>query len=100
MNKVAVKIATAWKQYFKYSFRPTFKRERQCRNGAIAIEKEKYRINFNKPIYIGTSILDLCKVLMPKFHYNYIKNKYSSIAEMLLTDTYRLMYKMKTENVL
>ena len=45
-------------------------------------------------------MLDLSKVLMPKFHYNYIKNKYSSIAEMLLTDTYRLMYKMKTENVL
>ena len=41
---------TSRKQYFKLPFRPTFKREKQFRNGAIAIEKEKCRKNLNKPI--------------------------------------------------
>ena len=33
-----------------------------------AIEKKKYRINLNKSIYTGTSMLDLSKVLMQGFH--------------------------------
>ena len=53
MNKVGLNIMTTRKQCSKWSFRPSFKRERQFRNGAMAIEKEKYRI-----IYIGMSILD------------------------------------------
>ena len=82
-----------------WSFKPTFKREKQFCNGAIATEKEKRRINLNKPIYVGTTILDLSKILMRDFHYNYIKNKYGDNAEMLLTDSDSLMYKIETENV-
>ena len=41
MYKVEVKFVTARKQYLKRSFRPTFKIEKQVRNGVIAIEKEK-----------------------------------------------------------
>ena len=48
----------------------------------------------NKSIYIGTGILDLNKVLMQDFHYNYIKNKYCGKAEML-TDTDNLSAKLK-----
>ena len=40
MKKVDVKIVTTRKQYIKWTFRPTFKREKQFRNGALAIEKE------------------------------------------------------------
>ena len=65
VNKTDVKILITRKQYLKYwSFRPTFKREKQFCNGAIAIETEKCIINLNEPLYIGTSILDLSKVLM------------------------------------
>ena len=39
------------------------KEEKFC-NEAIAIEKEKHKINFNKTIHIRVSILDLSKVLM------------------------------------
>ena len=54
--------------------------------------------NLNKSIYIGTSISDLSKVLVQDFYYNYIK-KYVDKAEMLLTDTGSLIYKIETENV-
>ena len=41
MNKVEVKIVTTRKRYLKLSFIPSFKREKQFRNGAIAIKKRK-----------------------------------------------------------
>ena len=36
---------------------------------------------------------------MYKFHYDYIKNKYSNNSRLLLTDTGSLMYQIKTEDV-
>ena len=60
------------------------KREKQFCNGAIAIEKEKRGINFNNPIYISTSILNLGKVLMQDFRYNYIKNEYDDKVEVTI----------------
>ena len=91
INKVVVKFVTTRKQYLKRPFRPNLKREKQFRNGIVAIEKEKCRIYLNEPIYFGTSILNLNKVLMQDIHYNYMKNKYGGKSEMLLTDTDSLL---------
>ena len=44
-------------------------------------------------------ILELSKVLMHEFHYDYIKNKYGSNLKLLFTDTDGLMYEIKTEDV-
>ena len=87
MKNVKVKIITTRKHYLKWSFRPTFTRKKQLRNGAIAIEKEKCRINLNRPTYVGTSILDLSKVIMQLFDYDYTKNKYDDKAGRFLRDT-------------
>ena len=65
----------------------------------MGIEKEKCITNLDKAIYIVASILDLNKVLMQDFHRNCIKNIYGGKAEMLLTDTDSLMYKIEIENV-
>ena len=44
-------------------------------------------------------ILDLSKVLMYEFYYDYIKNKYGNSTRLLFTGTDNLMYEVKTEDV-
>ena len=44
-------------------------------------------------------ILELSKVLIYKFHYDSIKNKYANSSRLLFTDTDSLMYEIKTEDV-
>ena len=44
-------------------------------------------------------ILELIKVLIYEFHYDFIKNKYDSKSKPLFTDTDSLMYEIKTEDV-
>ena len=56
-------------------------------------------LTFNKPAYVGMCILNLSKVLMYEFHYDYIKNKYSNNSSLLFTDTDGLMYKIKTQDI-
>ena len=41
----------------------------------------------NKPVYLGTSILDISKTLMYKLWYDYIKPKYEDRAKLCYTDT-------------
>ena len=41
----------------------------------VRLCKSKVTLMLNKPAYVGMCILELSKVLMYKFHYDYIKNK-------------------------
>ena len=62
------------------------------------IHKNKLALKLNKPGYIGMCILELNKVLIYEFHYDYIKNKYDNKSK-LFTDTGSLMYGIKVEDV-
>ena len=68
-------------------------------NYLVAIHKNKVTLTLNKPAYIGICILEISKVLMYEFHYDYIKNKYGNNSRLLFTDTDCFMYEIKTEDV-
>ena len=60
---------------------------------------KRTKLVYNKPVYLGMCILDLSKALMFEFHYDYIKNKYSDRAKLLMTDTDSLIYEIKTDDL-
>ena len=47
-------------------------------NNLVAICKSKLALKLNKPGYIRMCIVELSKVLIYEFHYDYIKNKYDN----------------------
>ena len=72
---------------------------RSSMKNVIAVHMKKTKLYFNKPVYLGMSILDLSKSLMYDFfHYNYIKTEYEDKAKLLFTDTDSLAYEIKTNN--
>ena len=68
-------------------------------NDFVAICKSKGTLKLNKTAYVGMCILDLSKVLMYEFHYNYIQNKHGNNSRLLFTDFDSLMYEIKTDDV-
>ena len=52
----------------------------------------------NKPIYLGMSILDISKITMCEFWYDYIKNKYGERANLCYTDTDSFIINIKIKD--
>ena len=59
----------------------------------------KIKVVMNKPVYLGQAILNLSKIVMYEFHYDYIKRKYNDDKLTLWSmDTDSLIYSIKTKD--
>ena len=52
----------------------------------------------NKPIYLGLSILEISKILMYEFWYDYMKSKYGDNVKLCYIDTDSFIIHIKTED--
>ena len=68
-------------------------------NGLVAIRKSKVTLMLKKPTYVWMCILDLSRLLMYEFHYDYIKNKYGNNSRLLFTDTDSWINEIKTKEL-
>ena len=57
-------------------------------NNLVAIHKRKLALRLNKPAYIEMCFLELSKVLMYEFYFDYIKNKYDNKPNLLFTNSW------------
>ena len=58
---------------------------------------KKTRVKMTKPLHLGMSILDISKILMYEFWYDYIDPKYGDRAKLCYTDTDSFIINIKTE---
>ena len=58
----------------------------------------KTKVKMNNPIYLGMSVLDISKMLMYKFWYDYFKPKYGDRAKLCYTDTDSIIIHIITED--
>ena len=52
----------------------------------------------SKPLYLGMSILDISKILMYTFWYDYVSSKYGDKAKLCYKDTDSFIIYIKTED--
>mgnify|MGYP003342229251 CR=1 FL=1 len=63
------------------------------------IEMIKQKIVYDKPIYVGTSILDLSKLTMMDFHYNVIHKEFEGKYNLLYSDTDSCVYNIEHPDI-
>ena len=83
-----VKIALTKERVRKLIARPTFKNSKIYHENFAAVQLKRNEVKLDKPRYIGMCILDISKIIMYKFHYDFIMPKYPK-TKLLFTDTDR-----------
>ena len=94
---INVTLINKAEDFLKYTIKPTYIAHKTSGKNYAAIHKIKPVLILNKPIYVGFSVLELSKWLMYEFHYKVIKKNFD--AELLFTDTDRLAYEIKSEDI-
>ena len=63
---------------------------------SISNRNEKKQMLMNKVVYLGLSILELSKMLMFEFWYDYVKPKYGEKVKLCYMDTNSFIVYIKT----
>ena len=77
---------------------PNFHTMKLIDNNLAIIEMRKVKVKMNKPIYLGLSILDISKITMYEFWYDYVKIKYEDKARLCYMDTDSFVVNIKTKD--
>ena len=59
---------------------------------------KKTKVKTNKPVYLGLSILEISKILMYEFWYDYMKPKYNDNVRLCYMDTDSFVMHIKTND--
>ena len=93
-----IKLVTTDKKRNKLVSEPNYHTMNHISEDLSIIEMNKTSVKMNKPIYLGLSILDISKILMYEFWYDYIKPKYNDNVKLCYMDTDSFVMNIKTND--
>ena len=65
----------------------------------VAIEMKKIQIFMNKPVFLGLPILELSKIVLRLFKYDYVKPKYGENVKLCFIDTGSFIVYIKMKDI-
>ena len=86
-NRVDIKLVNNRKKAIELTRKLNYNSWTWFSENLVAIHMNRIKSYFNKPIYIGMSILDISKTLIFEFHYKYMIPKFKENQQLLFTDT-------------
>ena len=66
--------------------------------GLLAIEMKKIEVKMSKLVYLGFSMLEISKILMYEFWYNFMEPKYQNNVKLCYMDTENFIIHIKIED--
>ena len=88
LNKSNVKLINNDPEKLLKSIKePNFEQIHKISDKQVLVQLKPIKTKFNKPIYLGSIILETSKLHMYKFWYNYLKVKYDDNVNLIYTDT-------------
>ena len=90
-----IKLVTNRESFLKTVRKPNFKNGICFSENLMGCEMVKTNVTMNKPVYLGQAILDLSKLVMCQFHYDYMIPKYGKHLKLCYVDTDSLVYHME-----
>ena len=103
-----IKLFTNKDKHLRTVMKPNFKSGVLFGENLMGCEMGCTKVVMNKPVYLGQAILDLSKIVMYKFHYDYMKPKFEGPQgpggkrpkdlQLCYMDTDSLVYHIKTED--
>ena len=97
-NRTDARLVSNKKNYLKWT-KPNYMSQGIFDNDLVAICKSKVTLTLNKQVLARVCRLDLSEVLLDKFQYDYVKNKYGNNTRLLFTSADSLIYEIKSDDV-
>ena len=91
-----IKLVTTDKKRSKLVSEPNYHTINLISENLSIIEMKITKVKMNKPIYLGLSILQISKILMYEFWYDYMKPKYGNKVKLCYTDMDTFIINIKT----
>ncbi len=96
-NRINLHLTTDESNAVKWFSKINFKTSKNFDNLHL-IEMYKQEIVYDKPIYVGTSVLDLSKLHMMNFHYNVINKEFDNY-NLIYSDTDSFVYNIEHPDI-
>ena len=93
-----IKLVTTDKKRSKLVSEPNYHTINLISEDLSIIEMKKTKVKMNKPIYLGLSILEISKILMYEFWFDYMKPKYDNNVKLCYMDTDSFIMNIKTND--
>ena len=93
-----IKLVTTDKERSKLVSEPSYHTINLISEDLSIIEMKKTKVKMNKPIYLGLSILEISKILIYEFWFDYMKPKYDNNVKLCYMDTDSFIMNIKTND--